>query len=59
MVTSRSCPIVDAGLAGITAGTLPQTQGWRVWLLDKGRAPGGRMATRRIGEAALTMGRSS
>jgi predicted NAD/FAD-dependent oxidoreductase len=33
-----------------------QARGWRVLLLDKGRSPGGRMATRRIGESRFDHG---
>lgn len=44
-----SCLVLGAGLAGLTAATLLQNQGWKVTVLDKGRGVGGRMATRRIG----------
>ena len=38
-------------MAGLTAGSVLQQSGWDVVLLDKGRRPGGRMATRRDGES--------
>jgi renalase len=41
--------IVGAGLAGLTAARQLQALGGQVTVFDKGRGPGGRMATRRIG----------
>jgi len=52
----RSCLIVGAGMAGLSAGGELRKRGWGVTLLDKGRAPGGRMATRRIGQHKLDHG---
>lgn len=37
-------------MAGLTAATLLQDQGWKVTVIDKGRGVGGRMATRRLGD---------
>lgn len=48
--------IVGAGLAGLMAGRALADQGHEVVLWDKGRSPGGRLATRRIGEARLDHG---
>jgi renalase len=48
--------IVGAGLAGLMAGRSLADAGHEVVLLDKGRSPGGRMATRRIGGATLDHG---
>jgi renalase len=48
--------IVGAGLAGLAAGGALRAAGHEVVLLDKGRSPGGRMATRRIGAATLDHG---
>jgi renalase len=48
--------IVGAGLAGMMAGRTLAEAGHAVVLLDKGRSPGGRMATRRIGAATLDHG---
>lgn len=41
--------VVGAGLAGLTAARHLQTLGGQATVLEKGRGPGGRMATRRIG----------
>lgn len=41
-----SCLIVGAGVAGLSAGRELVREGWQVTVLDKGRAVGGRMATR-------------
>ncbi len=48
--------IVGAGLAGLTAATELQRAGLTVLVLDKGRAVGGRMASRRIGGATFDHG---
>jgi len=44
--------IVGAGMAGIAAGRALAARGFSVALLDKGRAPGGRVATRRAATEA-------
>jgi renalase len=49
----RSCIVVGAGMAGLTAATTLSEAGWRVMVLDKGRQVGGRTATR-----ALAAGRA-
>ena len=48
--------VVGAGLAGLMAGRELVKAGHEVLLLDKGRSPGGRLATRRIGQATLDHG---
>jgi renalase len=53
---TKSCLIVGAGIAGLTAASHLSGKGWRVTLLDKGRGPGGRMATRHVGDACFDHG---
>ena len=48
--------IVGAGMAGLTAARSLAEAGMAVRLVDKGRAVGGRMATRRIGDATFDHG---
>jgi renalase len=52
--------IVGAGLAGFSAGTELAKSGHKITIFDKGRGPGGRMATRRVettaGEAQFDHG---
>lgn len=53
---STTCLIIGAGLAGLIAARELQRSGVRVVVLDKGRGVGGRLATRRIGEAVFDHG---
>jgi hypothetical protein len=48
--------IVGAGLAGLSAARVLRERGLDVHLIDKGRSPGGRLATRRIGEGRADTG---
>lgn len=49
--------VVGAGLAGLVAADeLRHSDGIDVVVVDKGRSPGGRLATRRIGDATLDHG---
>ena len=48
--------VVGAGMAGLTAARALAATGLDVLVLDKGRAVGGRMATRRIGSARFDHG---
>ncbi|MFN0068074.1 MAG: NAD(P)/FAD-dependent oxidoreductase [Limisphaerales bacterium] len=48
--------IIGAGLAGLTAARTLSARGYRPVILDKGRGVGGRLATRRVGDAALDHG---
>ncbi len=50
--------IVGAGMAGLTAAAELQRAGRSVLVLDKGRGVGGRMASRRIGDATFDMARN-
>ncbi|WCN39463.1 NAD(P)/FAD-dependent oxidoreductase [Aneurinibacillus uraniidurans] len=48
--------IIGGGVAGLMAARVLMEAGEEVVVLDKGRSGGGRMATRRIGEATLDHG---
>ena len=48
--------VIGAGMAGLTAATELRRRGLRVLVLDKGRGVGGRLASRRIGEATFDHG---
>lgn len=51
-----NCVIIGAGMAGLTAANELKSKGYSVKVIDKGRGVGGRLATRRIGEAKLDHG---
>ena len=53
---TRSCVVVGAGISGLLAARELRDAGWRVVVLDKGRGVGGRMATRRLGDATFDHG---
>jgi predicted NAD/FAD-dependent oxidoreductase len=48
--------VVGAGISGLVAARELRAQGVEVEVIDKGRSPGGRLATRRIGGATLDHG---
>lgn len=48
--------VIGAGLSGLVAARSLTSQGHSVVVLDKGRGVGGRLATRRIGEAVFDHG---
>lgn len=48
--------VIGAGMAGLVAARELQRAGRRVRVLDKGRGVGGRLATRRIGDATFDHG---
>ncbi len=48
--------VIGAGMAGLSAAAELQRAGRRVRVLDKGRGVGGRLASRRIGEASFDHG---
>ncbi len=53
---TRRTVVVGAGLAGLAAAGALREAGHEVVVVDKGRGPGGRMATRRIGDATFDHG---
>jgi renalase len=52
----KSCLVVGAGLSGIIAARRLLKKGWQVTVLEKSKGYGGRMATRRNGEAVFDHG---
>lgn len=54
--TSQGVLVIGAGIAGLMAARRLRAAGREVLVLDKGRGVGGRMATRRIGEAVFDHG---
>ena len=48
--------IIGAGMAGLRAAQILDRAGHEVVILDKGRSPGGRMATRRLGSSRVDHG---
>ena len=48
-MTEPKIAIIGAGMAGLACGTALASHGLQPHLFDKGRGPGGRMATRRAG----------
>lgn len=55
-MTELDVLVVGAGLSGLVAARVLQAGGLRVLVVDKGRSVGGRLATRRIGDARLDHG---
>lgn len=55
-MTNPDVLIIGGGLAGLTAATILTEKGKSAIVLDKGRGPGGRMSTRRIGDARCDHG---
>lgn len=56
MPSPSTIVIIGAGIAGLAAARELQSAGRSVILLDKGRGPGGRLATRRIGNQRFDHG---
>jgi predicted NAD/FAD-dependent oxidoreductase len=55
-VAKKTCLIVGAGIAGLAAANQLRRNGWAPLVLDKGRGPGGRMATRQRGTTRFDHG---
>jgi renalase len=53
---TESCIIVGAGISGLLAADELHRAGWDVTVIDEGRGMGGRMATRRLGQATFDHG---
>ena len=51
-----SCIVIGAGISGLIAARELREAGLRVTVLEKSRGVGGRMATRRVGDAAFDHG---
>lgn len=56
MTPSVDVAIIGAGVAGLAAARTLRKEGRSVMVIDKGRGVGGRLATRRIGDARLDHG---
>lgn len=56
MTRSTQVLVIGAGLSGLTAAKILQREGFEVLVVEKSRGVGGRMATRRIGEAVFDHG---
>jgi renalase len=52
----KTCLVIGAGIAGLTAARKLHAGGWDVTVLDKGRGVGGRLATRRLGDGVFDHG---
>lgn len=52
----ESCVIVGAGIAGLLAAGRLQEAGVQAVVLDKGKKPGGRMASRHVGDCVFDTG---
>lgn len=52
----KHCVIIGAGISGVIAAQRLKKSGWQVTLLEKSAGYGGRMATRRVGEAICDHG---
>lgn len=59
MMETRDILVIGAGIAGLSAAELCSAAGCDTLVVDKSRGPGGRMATRRIGEGVFDHGAQS
>ncbi|MCE9632392.1 MAG: FAD-dependent oxidoreductase [Planctomycetia bacterium] len=55
-ISTVDCVVIGAGIAGLVTAARVGGHGRRVLVLDKSRGVGGRMATRRVGEAVCDHG---
>lgn len=53
---TQSIGIIGAGVAGLTAAHQLQNKGFDVTVFEKSKSPGGRMATRRVGNGRMDHG---
>ena len=56
MTKSMTIGIIGAGICGLMAARELTKHGYQIWLFDKASGVGGRMATRRVGEAVFDHG---
>ncbi|MGJ3243665.1 MAG: NAD(P)/FAD-dependent oxidoreductase [Opitutales bacterium] len=54
--SETSCIVIGAGISGLLAATVLKKHGIHPVVLEKGRGVGGRMATRRVGDAVIDHG---
>ena len=52
----KTCAVIGAGVAGLTAARMLQARGIAVTVFDKGRKPGGRLATRHTAHGSFDHG---
>ncbi|AOY87635.1 FAD-dependent oxidoreductase [Marinobacter salinus] len=52
----RRVAIVGSGLSGLTAAIILQAHGYDVTVFEKSRGPGGRLASKRVGEGSADIG---
>lgn len=56
MINMKSCIVIGAGISGLLVASKLQANDIKVQVVDKGRLPGGRMATKAVGESVFDHG---
>ncbi|MCD8481878.1 MAG: FAD-dependent oxidoreductase [Verrucomicrobia bacterium] len=56
MINIQTCIVIGAGISGLLVASKLQANEVKVQVIDKGRLPGGRMATKLMGEAVFDHG---